>query len=524
MSEQPTPIRFALDDDSVAVVIGSGAGGAVVAHELCRKGRRVVLLEAGADVQVAEYRNDEFFAFQQLTWLDRRTSSGNWSPARTAPNMPAYTAKVVGGTTVIWGALSFRIQPHELLARTTYGDVEGADLVDWPVTLEELEPWWSLAEDRMGVTGTHGIPLLPVTNSYKVLYNGARRLGYKRVANDRHAINSKLRDGRPRCRQLGFCGQGCKMMAKWSTSYTEIPAALETGKLDLRSRCMALTIEQGPDGRATGVVYADPEGRRQFQKAALVIVAANAVETPRLLLNSASGRSPQGLGNGSGLVGRFYTKNVNGSLFGLFEKKVEMHRGVTMSGTVYDESVHDPRRGFAGGYLMQGVQVGVPYLAAVMRPDGWGRDFTRFIERYDHLAGVWQNGEDLPRAGNRITLNAIEKDAFGLPVAHVHVDEHPNDVAMREHFYRQSEALMRAAGAVDVMRGTPVSASHNMGTCRMSAKPGEGVTDPFGRSHEVPNLFVCDGSLFPTATAENPTLTIVALALRQAEHIARVFG
>ncbi len=524
MSAAEAATRFALDDESVAVVIGSGAGGAVVAHELARRGKRVVLLEAGGEVPVSDYRNDEFFAFQQLTWLDPRTSSGDWSPARTSPAMPAYTAKVVGGTTVIWGALAFRIQPHELRARTTYGDIDGADLVDWPVTLEELEPWWELAEDRMGVTGTHGIPRLPVTNSYKVLHAGGTRLGYRQIANDRHAINSRPRDGRPACRQLGFCGQGCRMSAKWSTAYTEIPAALATGKLDLRPRSTALRIEQAPDGRASGVLYADAEGRRQFQKAALVIVAANAVETPRLLLNSDSGRAPQGLGNASGLVGRFYTKHLNGSLFGLFEKKVEMHRGVTMSGTVYDEAAHDPRRGFAGGYLIQGVQLGVPYLAAVIRPDGWGREFTRFVERYDHLAGVWQNGEDLPRAGNRITLDPGVKDAHGLPVAHVHVDEHDNDVAMREHFYRQSEALMRAAGAVDVMRGTPVSASHNMGTCRMSARAGEGVTDPFGRSHEVANLFVCDGSLFPTASAENPTLTIVALAMRQADHIARTFA
>jgi choline dehydrogenase-like flavoprotein len=513
--------RFPLDDDSVAVVIGSGAGGAVVAHELARKGKRVVLLEAGPEISAADYRNDEFFAFQQLTWLDKRTSSGNWSPARTTPNMPAYTAKVVGGTTVIWGALAFRMQPHELRARSTYGSIDGADLADWPIPLSELEPWWSRAESRMGVTGTNGIPRLPVTNSYKVLHAGATRIGYRHVDNDRHAINNAPRDGRPSCIQLGFCGQGCRVAAKWSTAYTEIPAALATGNVHLRARSTALLLEQGRDGRVSGVVYADADGRRQKQKAALVIVAANAVETPRLLLNSASGRSPQGLGNHSGLVGRFYTKHMNGSLFGLFPRKVEMNRGVTMSGTVYDEARHDPRRGFVGGYLMQGVQVGVPYLAAVIRPDGWGRDFTRFIERYDHLAGVWQNGEDLPRAGNRVTLDAAEKDAFGLPVAHVHVDEHPNDVAMRDHFFRQADALMRAAGAEDCMRGTPVAASHNMGTCRMSAKPGEGVTDPYGRSHEVQNLFVCDGSLFPTSTSENPTLTIVALAMRQAEHITR---
>lgn len=515
-------IQHELDDDSVIVVIGSGAGGAVIANELCQRGHRVVMLEAGPFLYPADYRNDEFFAFQQLTWLDRREATGSWSVARTSPGMPSYTAKVVGGTTALWGALAFRIQDHELRARSSYGQVDGADLADWPLTAAELDPWWTLAESRMGVTGTHGIPLLPVTNSYKVLHAGASRIGYRQIANDRHAINSRPRDGRPSCLQLGFCGQGCKSTAKWSTTYTEIPAALATGKLDLRTRSMALRLEHRRADRVNAVLYADAEGRQQRQQAAAIVIAGNAVETPRLLLNSESGVAPQGLGNGNGLVGRYYTRHVNASLFGLFPEQVEMERGVAMSGTVYDEMGHDPSRGFVGGYMFQGVQVGVPYLAAVINPEGWGPSFTRFIGRYDHLAGVWLNGEDLPRAGNRITLHRSEKDQHGLPIASVHVDEHPNDLAMREHFYRQSEALMRAAGATEVMRGSPVSASHNMGSCRMSASPDTGVADPMGRSHQVKNLYIGDGSLFPTSTAENPTLTIVALALRQAEHISRV--
>jgi choline dehydrogenase-like flavoprotein len=513
--------RFALDDDSLAVVIGSGAGGAVLAHELCRRGKRVVLLEAGPRLTIDDFRNDELFAFRQLTWFDPRGVSGSWSVAQTSPGFPAYTVKAVGGTTVHWGALAFRMQRHELAAKSTYGEIAGADLADWPVPFAELERYWDLAERRLGVTGTRGLPRLPVTNSYKVLWHGGTRVGYRRIANDRHAINSVPRDGRPPCVQLGFCGQGCKTSAKWSTLYTEIPRAEATGRFELRQSCTALRIEHDKRGRANGVLYADGSGARRLQKAAVVCVAANAIETPRLLLNSASGRFPQGLANDSGCVGRFYMKHVNASIFGLFDRPVHMNHGVQMSGTIYDESVHAPERGFAGGYLMQGVQVGIPFLTAVIRPGAWGREFTKFVEAYPRLAGIWLNGEDLPRADNRVTLHASLKDGYGLPVANVHVDEHPNDLAMRRHFYSRGGAVLRAVGATDVLEGSPLPASHNMGTCRMSAKEGRGVTDAWGRTHEVPNLYVCDGSVFPTSSSRNPTLTIVALAIRQAERIAR---
>lgn len=515
---------FELADDDVAVVIGSGAGGATLAHELCRHGRRVVCLEAGPRHTIADYRNDELFAFQQLTWFDKRSVSGDWSVATTSPGFPSYTVKAVGGTTNHWGALAFRQQPHELRARTTYGAIAGAELADWPVSADELAPYWLQAEERMGVTGTHGIPLLPLSPNYQVFDYGARRAGYRQVANDRHAINSQPRDGRSACLQLGFCGQGCKSGAKWSTLYTEIPKAEATGRFELRAGATALRIEVDPSprgrGRVRGVEYVDAQGRRQFQRAAVVVVAANAVETPRLLLNSASARHPAGLANGSGWVGRGYMKHLNASAWGLFEKPVHMNRGVTMGGTIYDEARHDPARGFAGGYLLQAVQVGIPFLTSVITPAGWGAGYTKFVENYAHLSGIWLNGEDLPRAGNRVTLHASEKDGNGLPIPNVHVDEHANDRAMREHFYARADAVLRAAGATDVLRGTPLPASHNMGTARMSAKPADGVTDAWGRTHEVPNLYVADGSLFPTSSAENPTLTIVALAIRQAARIA----
>ena len=260
-----------------------------------------------------------------------------------------------------------------------------------------------------------------------------------------------------------------------------------------------------------------------MQKAALVAIAANAIETPRLLLHSASSKYPKGLANGSDWVGRSYLKHINASAWGLFEKPVHMNHGVTMGGTIYDEARFDVSRGFVGGYLLQACQVGVPFLAAVIKPDGWGRDFTQYLEQYDHLAGIWMNGEDLPQRDNRVSLHGTDKDANGVPIPVVHVDEHANDIAMRKHFYERAEMVLRAAGARSVMRGTPVSASHNMGTCRMSVRPEDGVTNSFGRSHEIDNLFISDGSVFPTSSAQNPTLTIVALAIRQAEHIVRTF-
>ena len=511
---------YDLNDSSVVVVIGSGAGGGTLAHELCARGIHVVLLEAGRRIEAADFRNNEFFAFGQLSWLDPRTSSGGSEITKLSPGMPAWTVKAVGGSTVHWGALAYRMQAHEFAARSQYGGVPGAALADWPLDLAELEPWYEKAEARMGVTGTHRIPRLPVTNQYKVFWNGATRIGYRRVSNDRHAINSEPRDGRPACLQLGFCTAGCKSTAKWSTLYTEIPAAEATGRLDLRTGAMALRIEHDATGRVSGVVYVDAAGAQQRQRAALVCVAGNGIETPRLLLNSASNRFPRGLANGSGMVGRHFMKHMNALVFGMFERAVHMERGPTATGTVFDESRFDASRGFAGGYLMQSSHVGLPSFGIGAKPGAWGVEFARWVERYAQLAAVWMNGEDMPMPGNAVSLDGTTRDSHGLPVAHLHMDNHPNDLAMRAHFIKQARSLLGAAGARDYLECPPFPASHTMGTCRMSRRDADGVVNAFGRSHEIRNLFVSDGSQFVTASAQNPTLTIVALALRQAQHIA----
>jgi choline dehydrogenase-like flavoprotein len=510
---------FDLNDDSVVVVVGSGAGGGTLANELTQKGVNVVLLEAGKRESSATFIQDEWPSFNQLAWTDNRTTSGTWRVAKDFPNLPTWICKTVGGTTTHWAGASLRFQPHEFAARTTYGDIAGANLLDWPVTLAELEPYYERAEAKMGVTRTSANAGLPGNNNFKVLYAGATKLGYERVSTGHMAINSHPRDNRSACLQMGFCFQGCKSGAKWSTLYTEIPRAEATGRLDLRPQSFVLNIETNPKGKVTGVVYVDAAGKQQRQKARVVAVAANSIETPRLLLNSANSMFPDGLANSSGQVGRNYMRHMTGSVYAMFEHEVHMYRGTTMAGIVQDEAKHDTSRGFAGGYEMETISLGLPFFAAFLDPGAWGSDFTRYMDNYTNVAGMWLVGEDLPRETNRITLNTDVKDQHGLPVPNVHYDDSPNDIAMRNHAFERGEAVYHAAGATATFRTPPYPSTHNLGTSRMSADPAKGVVNKHGQTHDVPNLFISDGSQYTTSAAENPTLTIVTLAIRQAEFI-----
>jgi len=511
---------YELSDDSVVVVIGSGAGGGTLANELCQKGVPVVLLEAGQRVEIDDFENNEWNAFLQLSWLDKRTTSGSWRVAKDFPGLPAWICKTVGGTTTHWAGASLRIQPHEFRVLSEYGGVPGANLLDWPLAYEELEPYYSKAEDKLGVTRTHDIPGLPGNNNFKVMYNGAVRVGYQNVHTGRMAINSRPRADRSACLQIGFCFQGCKSGAKWSTLYTEIPQAEATDKLDLRPGSIVLQIEHDDAGQVTGVLYQDQDGNQQVQKARVVCVAGNSIETPRLLLNSASSKYPDGLANSSGQVGRNYMRHTTGSVYAIFDQPVRMYRGTTMAGIITDESRNDPSRGFVGGYELETLALGVPFMAAFLDPGAWGRDFAWAMENYVNTAGMWIVGEDMPQESNAVTLHPSEKDQFGLPVPNVHFDDHPNDVAMRNHAFKQGRAVYEAVGARRVYETPPYPSTHNLGTCRMSENPRDGVCNKFGQTHDIANLFISDGSQFTTGAAENPTLTIVTLAIRQADHIA----
>jgi choline dehydrogenase-like flavoprotein len=321
--------------------------------------------------------------------------------------------------------------------------------------------------------------------------------------------------------QLGFCFQGCKSGAKWSTLYTEIPAAEATGKYELRTECHVSRIEHDDSGKVTGVVYFDGAGKEQRQKARVVCVAGNSIETPRLLLLSESSRYQNGLANSSDQVGRNYMRHMTGSVYAIFDKPVHFYRGTTMAGIISDESRNNTQRGFVGGYEMETLALGLPFMAAFLNPGDWGDEFSEYMDNYANLAGMWIVGEDMPRAQNRITLNKAVKDKWGLAAPNVHFDDHENDIAMRNHAFKQGQAVYAAAGALKSFRTPPYPSTHNLGTCRMSTKASDGVCNKFGQAHDIKNLFISDGSQFTTGGAENPTLTIVTLAIRQADFIAK---
>lgn len=515
-----TPARFDLNDGSVVVIVGSGAGGGVLGNELAQKGIKVVCLEAGKRLTLEDISNDTDEMFKKLSWLDPRVGSGELDP-----KIPAWICKTVGGTTLHWAGVALRLQAHEWRARATYGDIPGASLIDWPTTHEEMQPWYDQAEKRMGVSGSSqtGMPRLPGNNNFKVMAYGARKLGYRDVHIATMAINSKVYDERPACLQIGFCMSGCAIGAKWSTLYTDIPRAEDTGNFEIRPECQAVRVEIDGAGRVNGVVYKDAQGVEQRQAARVVCVAANAIETPRLLLLSTSKKFPDGLANSSGQVGHNFMKHMTGAAYAVTPGEVHADRGTQMAGIVMDEGRHQTNRPFVGGFLLQTLPPRAPLgFAKSAKPGAWGRQFARDIEAYRDVASLWIVGEDLPQRTNSVTLDPNVRDRYGLPVAHVHYVDHPNDATMRKRAWEVSRALYEAVGATTVYtRGGPFRSTHNMGTCRQSARPSDGVCNTYGQTHDVRNLFISDGSQFSSSGTENPTLTIVALAMRQAEYIAK---
>ncbi len=298
--DQLAAATFEEDDDSVVVIVGSGAGGGTLANELAQRGVDVVVLEAGPRFTAEDFENDEYAMTAKFEWDDPRVFEGTTEAVAGWPDTPASMCKGVGGTTLHWAAMCPRFLDFELRTRSAYGPIEGADIIDWPLGPEELAPYYDRAEDKMGVSGTHGMPRHRGNNNYRVIAAGARRLGYAQVDANNMAINVVPRDGRNACDQIGFCMQGCTSGAKWSTFNVEIPKAEATGRCEVRPQCMALKIEHDDSGRVSGVVYGDFGGAQHRQAARAVCVAGNAIETPRLLLNSASPAFPDGLANAEG--------------------------------------------------------------------------------------------------------------------------------------------------------------------------------------------------------------------------------
>ena len=261
------------------------------------------------------------------------------------------------------------------------------------------------------------------------------------------------------------------------------------------------------------------EGNLREQRARFVCVAGNAVETTRLLLNSRSERHPNGLANSSDQVGRNYMRHVLAAVVAIMPGEVHMYKGATCAGIVRDETRHDPARGFKGGFLWHTVSFSPEDLVQLMLTGQWGHKVTEVMEKYKYMAAALMVGEDMAEANNRITLHPYKKDRYGLPVPVVSYHYHSNSAAMRTYALKVAHNIYKAVGAEQLFDMKTFPATHNMGVARMGDNPETSVCNRWGQTHGIKNLFISDGSVFPSSGCANPTLTIVSLALRQADYI-----
>ncbi|HUG97586.1 MAG TPA: GMC family oxidoreductase [Gammaproteobacteria bacterium] len=545
MAEHP---RLAQREPVDFVVIGSGSAGGILAKELSVAGFSVVVLEQGRYRRTAEFSHDELAVLFNDEYVggmrgpDPQTFRSDETEVAAVPDFPAaYYARMVGGSSVHFSANFWRLRPVDFKERSLLGAVGGADLVDWPIDYDELEPWYTKVDWEIGVSGAPGpfdaprsrpypLPPLPVKSSGVLLEKGARKLGlHPQVAPV--AILSRPFNGRAPCIHCGFCmGFGCETGAKSSTLVTMIPQAEATGRCEIRPQSTVHRLETGADGRVREVLYFDAEGREQAQRVRAVVLAANGAETPRLLLMSASDRHPDGLANGSGYVGRNLMFNGHSGTHAWFEEPLHDYKSVQCSRLVHDFYESDPKRGFYGG----GAIDARPFLSAspmlfaltAMPPDvpRWGKSYKQALAhgftRNMFLAAATTS---LPVPSNNITLDPALKDRFGRPALRVTYRDHPDDLAMAGFLQDWAVGIAEAAGATKVWREPVVPSTvgaHLLGTCRMGEDPERSVVDRFHRSHDVPNLFICDGSSMVTSGRGQPTMTIMALAFRAAHHIA----
>ena len=519
MQRLRVPMRHYSEKETVDfLVIGVGSAGGVLIQRLARAGFRVVGLEAGPfwDTE-RDWVSDEAGS-HQLYWEDLRITGGA-NPLSLGANN---SGKGVGGGSVHWAGFAPRFHPSDF--RVYSEDGVGAD---WAITYQDLKPYYELLELEMPVSGPawfpwgdpHGYPFgpHPMGGVGNALIRGCTNLGIGVSAGGPVAILSGSRGDRPHCIYRGFCLQGCKVGAKASTLVTHVPDALKNGA-EIRDRSMAARIELGKDQRVTGVAYYDAEGHEHFQKAKAVIVAGYAIETPRLLLNSACPGHENGLANSSDTVGRYLMAQAGNVILGRFEELVRMYKAPPAHAMTEEFYETDPRRDFARGFAIQTVSpLPISFAKHMMAAKGaWGWGMRRVMMDYNHWAAFGLLGEILPWADNRVTL-AAEKDQFGLPVAKVTFSLHENDKKLVEFGKNKVMEVMRAAGAQEVVQEPRYA--HLVGGARMGHDPRTSVVDGFGRTHDIANLFVCDGSILPTQGSANPGLTIQALAARTADYL-----
>jgi choline dehydrogenase-like flavoprotein len=511
--------RYSENKEVDYLIVGIGAAGGVLLQRLARAGFEVVGMEAGPfwDTE-RDWVSDEVGS-HQLYWQDLRITGGK-NPLALGSNNCGIG---VGGGSVHWAAFTPRFHPSDFEVYTRDG--VGAD---WPISYWDLKAYYELLELEMPVAGPawypwgdpHGYAFgpHPMGGVGNTLIRGCTNLGIGVSAGGPVAILSGSRADRPHCIYRGFCIQGCKVGAKASTLITHVPDALENGA-EIRDRCMVSRIHHDrKTNRVTGVSYLDQQGNERFQKAKVVIISGYAIETPRLLLNSACDGYENGLANSSDTVGRYLMAQAGNVILGRFDEPVRMYKAPPAHALTEEFYETDPKRGFARGFAIQTVgPLPIAFAKQMMAARGnWGWGMRRIMMDYNHWSAFGLLGEILPWPDNRVTL-AQETDQFGLRVAQVNFDLHDNDEKLIEFGKNKVEQVMRAAGAEEVVQEARYA--HLVGAARMGKDPTTSVVDGFGRSHDIANLFVCDGSILPTQGSANPGLTIQALAARTADYL-----
>lgn len=523
------------DEPIDVLIIGAGASGAAIAWSLVETRMRIVCLEQGGVMNPLDYPS------AGRDWEARTTSDFSISPnSRNLPSdypvndsdSPIKVANfnAVGGSTILYAGQFPRFHPSDFRVRSLDGVAD-----DWPIDFATLEPFYAQNDHMMGVAGLAGdpanpprpsidMPPLPLGKAGQAVARGFNSLGWHWWPSD-CAIATRSFDGRERCINLGTCVSGCAQGAKASTDITYWPHALRRG-VELRTHCRVREITVDDQGMATGAIYYDAEGQEHALKAHVVVLACNGIGTPRILLNSKSTTFPDGLANSSGLVGKNLMFHPYAAVQGVFDEELDGYRGPHKGIQSQEFYETDPSRSFVRGYTFEYSRglgpVGTATTGLSRNRIPWGPDHhTSYRKLFKRVTSLVALCEDLPEEHNRVTLDPELTDSNGIPAPKISYTFSDNSLKMLEHAVARGTEVLQAAGATDIFSISPIDFSgwHLMGTARMGTDPARSVVNEWGRSHDVKNLFIVDGSIFVTSAGVNPTSTIQALALYIADQM-----
>jgi choline dehydrogenase-like flavoprotein len=537
--------KYKTSDEVDFVIVGSGAAGGILAKELSTNGFRVVVLEQGPYLTEADFTHNEIEIFVQ----DKLTNHPKLQPTsfrktpeeKAKPQRALVYGRCVGGASVHFTANFWRFHEIDFAERSKVGAIPGANLVDWPITYADLEPYYTKVEWEIGVSGLAGaspfdpprskpypMPPLPVKSSGVLFERAARKLGWHPFPAPM-AILSQARPGRSACVQCGYClGFGCEVGAKSSSLVGAIRIAERTGRCEIRPNSYVHRIETDGNGRAIGAVYFDEKCNTHLQRAKAVVVCANGAETPRLLLLSANKQFPNGLANSSGVVGKNLMFNIYSAVTGVYEHPLNDYKGYCVSRVLHDfyELDHHNVGFYGGGGLdarFEWTPVSFAFGGIPPETPRWGKNFKAALtHNFARTMEVSCHGTSLPVENNSFSLDPDLKDAWGLPALCLTYKDHPDDLKLTNWLLARAHEVHEAAGAVKKWSYPAQEQQfgvHLLGTCRMGNDPKTSVINPDHRTHDVKNLFLCDGSSLVTSGRGQPTMTIMALAFRAADRI-----